>query len=161
MVIGVAPPISPTAVRHQLSIRSVPRLGTVGELSDRRARKKARTRSEILTAAQRLFTERGFDAVTIADVAASADVAVQTVFNHFATKEELFFAGRTPWIEGPADAVRSRPAGVPPLTALRSYTMETVRTFVTDIDTPHRQHVIGLILAAPALRAFELELQHR
>ena len=62
----------------------------------------------MLDAAQRLFAEHGFDAVTIADVADAADVAVQTVFNHFSGKEELFFAGRTPWVDGPADAVRGR-----------------------------------------------------
>jgi len=58
----------------------------VQEGNDRRARKKALTRTEIRDAAHLLFAERGFDAVTIADVAERADVAVQTVFNHFATK---------------------------------------------------------------------------
>src|SRR3712207_4046239 len=91
----------------------------VSDNSDRRARKKAATRALVLETAQRLFSERGFDAVTIADIASTADVAVQTVFNHFATKEELFFTGRTHWVDGPAQAVRSRPDGVPPLAALR------------------------------------------
>jgi hypothetical protein len=72
----------------------------VGEVSDRRARKKAQTREHVRRTAQQLFAERGFDAVTIADIAAAADVAVQTVFNHFATKEELFFYDRTPWRDG-------------------------------------------------------------
>ena len=49
-----------------------------------------------------MFAERGFEAVTIADVARGADVAVQTVFNHFATKEELFFDGRADWVDGAA-----------------------------------------------------------
>src|SRR5690349_16310949 len=64
---------------------------TVGELNDRRARKKAQTRELIRTVAQRMFDERGYEAVTIAGIAHESDVAVQTVFNHFATKEELFF----------------------------------------------------------------------
>ena len=76
----------------------------MSELLDRRARKKAQTREQIRGIAHQLFDERGFEAVTIADVARTADVAVQTVFNHFATKEELFFDGRVPWVEGPADA---------------------------------------------------------
>src|SRR3954466_13771955 len=98
---------------------------TVGEISDRRARKKLKTRTEIRTAAQRLFDERGFDAVTIADVAAEADVAVQTVFNHFATKEELFFDGRVRWVEGAAAAVRGRAPADPPLAALHRYIVGT------------------------------------
>ena len=43
--------------------------------------------------------------VTLTDVAREADVAVQTVFNHFATKEDLFFDGRAPWVDGLAAAV--------------------------------------------------------
>src|ERR1700712_1873599 len=95
-------------------------------MSDRRASKKAQTREAVRAVAHGLFAERGFDAVTIADVARVADVAVQTVFNHFATKEDLFFDGRIPWVEGPARAVRSRPAGVAPLTALRGYIVDLV-----------------------------------
>jgi AcrR family transcriptional regulator len=85
----------------------------------RRERRKARTRAEVREIAQRLFAERGFDGVTIADVAASANVAVQTVFNHFETKEGLFFDGRTPWVESLAAAVTQRAAGEDPVTAFR------------------------------------------
>src|SRR6201747_922063 len=99
-------------------------------MQNRRAQKKAQTRDAIRTAAQSLFAEQGFDVVTIADVARAADVAVQTVFNHFATKEELFFDGRTPWVEGPAMAVRSRAAHVAPLTALRTYLVDLVHARV-------------------------------
>ncbi len=79
--------------------------------ADRRARKWARTHDELRVVAQRLFAERGFDAVTVADVAQAADVAVQTVFNHYPTKEDLYFAGRAPWVEGPARAVAHRAPG--------------------------------------------------
>jgi AcrR family transcriptional regulator len=120
---------------------------------DRRARKKAQTRAEVLRTAQRLFAERGFDAVTIADVAAAADVAVQTVFNHFSGKEELFFADRTPWLDGPADAVRTRPAGVPPLAALRGYATELVRTALEEDCTAEGRAVLATLAASPALQA--------
>src|SRR5215218_3583552 len=93
---------------------------------DRRARKKARTRTLIRETAQRLFAERGFEGVTIADIAAAADVAVQTVFNHFPTKEDLFFDGHTPWVEGAAEAVRSRPPGTAPLDAPHAHLVERV-----------------------------------
>src|SRR4051794_27239979 len=125
---------------------------------DRRARKKARTRAEILDAARRSFAARGFDSVTIADIAAEADVAVQTVFNHFATKEDLFFDGRTPWVEGAADAVRSRPSSVPPLRALREYLVELVTSLAEPDADDERRNYVATIEASPTLRARELEV---
>jgi AcrR family transcriptional regulator len=64
------------------------------EKTGRRERKREQTRRIIAESAMRLFVERGFDAVTIAEVAEAADVAVNTVFNHFPTKEDLFFGSR-------------------------------------------------------------------
>src|SRR3954464_8989114 len=90
-------------------------------MGGRRELRKAQTRAEVRATAQRLFAERGFDVVTIADVAATADVAVQTVFNHFETKEALFFDGRTPWGEGVAAAVSHRAPGSDPVAALRAF----------------------------------------
>lgn len=83
----------------------------------RRERKKRQTRQSISVIATDLFLEKGFDVVTVAEVAAAADVAVQTVFNHFPTKEDLFFDDTT-WVEGPADAVRAAGPGVPVATTM-------------------------------------------
>nr|WP_239522300.1 TetR/AcrR family transcriptional regulator [Geodermatophilus sabuli] len=129
-------------------------------MNDRRARKKAQTRALIRSVAQDLFAERGFEAVTIADIATTADVAVQTVFNHFCTKEELFFDGRTPWVDGPAEAVRSRPPGVPPLTALRRHLVGMVAALAGAHTTEQRRRFIATIEASAALRVRELELVH-
>jgi AcrR family transcriptional regulator len=129
----------------------------VSELGDRRAQKKAATRQTIRDVAQELFCTRGFDAVTIADIAQRSDVAVQTVFNHFATKEELFFDGRTPWVEGAANAVRERAAGEPPLVALRTYVSEAVALLAT-LVSPERQAYIAAIEDSVALRSHEREL---
>jgi AcrR family transcriptional regulator len=127
---------------------------------DRRSLKKARTRTAIRSVAHRLFDEGGFEAVTIADVAAEADVAVQTVFNHFATKEELFFDGRADWVDAAAAAVRERPAGTAPLSALREHLMNSLTDYLARLRDPAYRALIGTIEASPALRAYERELHH-
>jgi AcrR family transcriptional regulator len=127
----------------------------VGEPSDRRARKKAQTRDHIRCTAQRLFAQRGFEAVTIADVASGADVAVQTVFNHFATKEELFFSDRTPWREGPAEAVRTRDPDTGPLAALRAHLLSLVEGYMERASTTEHHQLMVTLHASPALLAHE------
>jgi AcrR family transcriptional regulator len=128
---------------------------TVSDLQTRRAQKKAQTHELIRAVAQSLFTERGFDDVTIADIARSADVAVQTVFNHFATKEDLFFDGRTPWVEGAATAVRSRAAHVAPLTALRRYLVDLVQARVGGRGEEERQRYLTVLERSDALKVRE------
>ncbi|MGY1762724.1 TetR/AcrR family transcriptional regulator [Geodermatophilus sp. SYSU D00779] len=132
----------------------------MSEVMDRRARKKAQTRTLIRETAQRLFAERGFEAVTIADIAAAADVAVQTVFNHFPTKEDLFFDGHTPWVDGAAEAVRSRPVGTAPLDALHAYLVDRVALHVRQLTTSEGRLFDATLEASPSLRARERELHH-
>jgi AcrR family transcriptional regulator len=127
---------------------------------DRRARKKAQTREAIRSVAHRLFGEHGFDSVTIADIAREADVAVQTVFNHFATKEELFFDGRTPWVDAPVEAVRSRHPSVAPLAALRTHLVDSVQQLVGFMSSPERRCYVSTLEASDTLRAYERELVH-
>ena len=84
-----------------------------------RERRKRQTHEAIADAARRLFRERGFDAVTVAEVARLADVSEQTVFNHFRSKEDLFFSGMEAYERELVEAVRRRPAGESALTAFR------------------------------------------
>ncbi|GAA4771787.1 TetR/AcrR family transcriptional regulator [Actinomycetospora chlora] len=89
-----------------------------------RETKKAQTRQRIADAATLLFVERGFDAVSVAEVAAAAEVSKMTVFNHFPRKEDMFF-DRIP--EATAllvDAVRARAPGTTPLAAVRALLLE-------------------------------------
>ncbi len=58
----------------------------------RRARKKATTRAQIVAAAIRLFSEHGIDAVTVDQIAATADVGKGTIYNYFQTKEDIIVA---------------------------------------------------------------------
>ena len=59
--------------------------------TDLRTRKRLATRRAISQAADRLFRERGFENVTVDEIAAAADVGRMTVFNHFARNEDMFF----------------------------------------------------------------------
>src|SRR4051794_11972093 len=86
-----------------------------------RERKKERTRRLVADTARRLFAERGFDAVTVADVARAADVSPGTVFNYFATKEDLFYSGMELFEARLVAAVGARPAGETVLAAFRDF----------------------------------------
>jgi len=92
----------------------------------RRERKKQQTRRAISDVATRLFLERGFDAVTVAEVARAADVAVQTVFNHFPAKEDLF-SDEQAWWRGPALAIREAPADADPVDVLEAHYLDQIR----------------------------------
>ena len=124
----------------------------------RREQRKAQTRAEIRAVAQRLFAERGFDGVTSADVAAAAGVAVQTVFNHFGSKEDLFFDGRTPWVEGLAAAVENREPGTDPLTALRQYLATDLEALLEQESRPGNRSYIEVLASSPTLQARERSL---
>ena len=58
-----------------------------------------------------MFIERGFDAVTVAEVAAAAEVSVGTIFNYFETKEDLFFDREGTVIEALRRGIIERKAG--------------------------------------------------
>ena len=89
-----------------------------------RERKKRATREAILDAARRLFVERGFDAVTVAEVAAAADVSEKTVFNHFATKEDLVTAGGEERRAALIEAIKARPPGTSVMEPFRALSLE-------------------------------------
>jgi AcrR family transcriptional regulator len=84
-----------------------------------RESKKLRIRQEIADKAMQLFVARGFDRVTVAEVAAAADVSQKTVFNYFPTKEDLFFDEVPAREAALVDAVRSRQPGETIVSALR------------------------------------------
>ncbi len=86
-----------------------------------RERKKERTRQHIAETAQRLFAERGFEQVTVAEVARAAEVAPATVFNYFPAKEDLFYSRLEAFEERLLAAVRERPAGTGVLDAYADF----------------------------------------
>ncbi len=87
--------------------------------TNRRARKRLATREHISDVATRLFMERGFDEVTIDEIAEAADMGRMTIFNHFPRKEDLFFDRGEEIREVLRDALRERGPGVAPAEAYR------------------------------------------
>lgn len=75
------------------------------------------TREAIFAAAQALFTERGFDAVTVAEIADAANISVKTLFTYIGAKEELLFSGGLTVLDAVVDAVRNRKLAQTPLVA--------------------------------------------
>jgi AcrR family transcriptional regulator len=73
-----------------------------------RERKKQLTRQALLTAADRLFAARGYDNVTVAEIADAANISVKTLFTHFASTEDLAFADDAEL----RDAITGSPDGV-------------------------------------------------
>jgi AcrR family transcriptional regulator len=81
--------------------------------------KKEQTRQLIADTAWRLFADRGFDQVSVAEVARAAQVAEATVYNYFHTKEDLFYWRLEAFGARLAEAVAARPPGEPGLAAFR------------------------------------------
>src|SRR4051794_3292467 len=115
-----------------------------------RERKKRQTRESIAVAAMELFQARGFDSVTVADVARAADVSEKTVFNHFSTKEDLVFAHSDDRLAERVEAIRTRPPGVPLSRVFEAETMQ----FLDRLDSEEIQftiRIIRLVRSSPAL----------
>jgi AcrR family transcriptional regulator len=89
-----------------------------------RERKKRETREAITRAAWKLFARRGFDAVTVADIARAANVSDKTVFNYFPTKEDLVFGAGMQRTAALIEAVRTRPPGASIVEPFRRWTMD-------------------------------------
>ncbi len=121
---------------------------------DRRARKRLAMRQTISDTATRLFYERGFDRVTVDDIAAAADVGRMTVFNYFPRKEDMFFDldeyGRVALLM----ALRQRDPGVPPIEALRRFAYRVVEERMPYVRfSPDSQRFIETIEASEPLKA--------
>jgi AcrR family transcriptional regulator len=88
------------------------------EVTGLRERKKAQTRSDIGTAVLLLALERGLDAVTAEDIAASANVSVRTFHNYFSSKEEALVSAWRSTFQVHLDELRARPVDEPILVSL-------------------------------------------
>src|ERR1044072_8672949 len=105
-----------------------------------RERKKQRTREHIAETARRLFSERGFERVTVAEVARGADVSEQTVFNYFPTKEDLVYWRLGTFEAQLLEAARERPPGEPVLAAFRRFLL-TQRGLMGEVEPDAREQL--------------------
>lgn len=123
--------------------------------------KKARTRQLIADTAARLFAERGYEHVAVADVARAAEVAEQTVYNYFPAKEQLV-TDREEQIQGRlCDLIRSRPAAVTPAAAIRDFVLESVDAIRGIAPQMWRGELGYLAAISPAVHRLALELTDR
>jgi AcrR family transcriptional regulator len=90
-----------------------------------RERKKAQTRQSIAETAWRLFAERGYDRVSVAEIARAAEVAEATVFNYFPTKEDLFYSRLEAFGDQLVEAVGTRPPGEPAVAAFGRFLLDS------------------------------------
>jgi AcrR family transcriptional regulator len=122
--------------------------------------KKQQTRERIVDVGRQLFAERGFDKVTVADIAREAQVSPATVFNYFASKEDVFYSPLDAFGERLLAAIRARDAGEPVLRAFRHQLEEPggllARIQAGDHDAVRRLHAVNQVIAdSPALQARE------
>jgi AcrR family transcriptional regulator len=119
-----------------------------------RARKKLRTRDAIADAAISLFLARGFDQVSVSDIAATAEVSKPTLFRYFPTKEDLILHRFADHQGEAARVVRDRHPDVAPMAALHRHFRAGLDRFepVTGLND-HREVVAfhRLVFATPSL----------
>jgi AcrR family transcriptional regulator len=113
----------------------------------RRERKKAATRASIVEAARTLFFERGFDDVTVREIADKADVSPATVFAHFPQKEDLVFADEDERHELLVAAVDGRAPGTSISDALKAHYLSEI----TALQSGPQRRLLALMEETPAL----------
>lgn len=129
--------------------RKLPADGKSPDVTGLRQRKRQETRARLTRAAMALFLERGFEATTIDDIAAAADVSRRSFFHYFASKEDVVAA----WQEGAAAAlvaeIIARPAGESMLTAAEN----AIAGAIKRIDPAEAAAMSRLKRDNPALQA--------
>jgi AcrR family transcriptional regulator len=117
-----------------------------------RERKRIETRQRIADIATIMFAQRGFDAVTVAQIATAADVSKVTVFNYFPRKEDMLF-DRAPEAEAMlVDAVEQRAPGQTPVAAVRTLLVDLARAGHPLLGVgPNYAAFQRIVLASPTL----------
>jgi AcrR family transcriptional regulator len=130
---------------------------TVAPAEGLRERHRKRTAADLEEAALTLFCERGFDAVTVDDIAVAADVSRRTFFRYFASKEDVILSDHPKRLGELQAALDRRPAGEPALTALRQAILSLAGSLQEDRE--HMLRRFRVVTTTPALEARSLCLQ--
>jgi AcrR family transcriptional regulator len=128
-----------------------------------RERKKQRTRELLQETARKLFTERGFEQVSVAEVAQAAEVSEATVFNYFPTKEDLVYGRFETFEEELLAAIRDRRPGQSVLDAFGDFILAP-RGFLAEPDDERAGELVAvtrMIASSPALQAREQQVLAR
>ena len=128
-----------------------------GSPPDRRERKKARTRRDLVEAAVRLFDERGFEGTTIEDITNAADVSPRTFFRYFASKEEILFSEHEPNVDDLRKRLTDCPDGEPLLVSVREATL-TIADHIEE-NKDFQLLRIRLTSESPTVGAYALRVQ--
>jgi AcrR family transcriptional regulator len=123
-----------------------------------RERKKEKTREALVRSALKQFAKRGFDHVTVEDIADACDVSPRTFFRYFASKEDVLFAESDGNRIRFLDALAAQPADVPPLSALQAAVLSVAHDYEDQRETILLRHRI--ISATPPLLTRVTERQH-
>jgi len=128
-----------------------------------RERKKQRTRELIAETARRLFIERGFEAVPVAEIARAAEVSEATVFNYFPTKEDLLYSRLEAFEEELLTAVRGRKRGESVLAAFGRFLSEPRGLLASDDPEVVEElaAIVRVIAESPSLLAREQQIYLR
>jgi len=125
-----------------------------------RERKKQRTRQLIADTARRLFAQRGFEAVPVAEIAKEAEVSEATVFNYFPTKEDIFYSRLEAFEQQLIESIRDRAPGESVLDAFGRF-VTTPRGLLAARDPEQVEHlatITRVIADSPALLAREQQI---
>jgi AcrR family transcriptional regulator len=125
--------------------------------------KKHKTRQLIAGTARELFAARGFENVSVAEIARAAEVSETTVFNYFPTKEDLVFQGLEAFEEQLLRAVRDRPPGDGVLRAFVRFILER-RGLLAATDPASADALVAasrMIASSPTLVAREQQILAR
>jgi AcrR family transcriptional regulator len=128
-----------------------------GGLENRRERRKRLTRTAIVQAARELFLEKGFEQTTLTEIAERADVASSTLFTHFSTKAEIFFADYRLFVQDHIRILETRDREHESAIEATIRWHEEVWEHKIDVDHEWFRHMRRIVDSNPVLTALEYQ----
>ncbi|MEA2827611.1 MAG: hypothetical protein QOG43_2050 [Actinomycetota bacterium] len=123
-----------------------------------RERKKEKTRQALIRSASRQFAKKGFEGVTVEDIAGACDVSPRTFFRYFGSKEDVLFADADAQRAHLMDVLAAQAPDVPPIRALRAAVLEVAADYESQREAILLRHRI--VMATPSLTSRVAERHH-